>query len=104
MRIADVLRRKGDTVVTVRSDATVTELLDLLAEHRIGAVVVSDGDARVDGMVSERDIVRHLRAAGGQVREARVRELMTRDVVTCSPSTASVPSWSPTTTRGWTAW
>ena len=61
MRISDVIRRKGDLVVTVRSDDTVRHLLAVLDEHRIGAVVVSDDDgATVAGIVSERDVVRHL--------------------------------------------
>ncbi len=47
MRISDVIKRKGGDVITVRTDASVTELLALLSEHRIGAVVVSDdGDER----------------------------------------------------------
>ena len=61
MRISDVIRRKGDLVLTVRSDDTVRHLLAVLDEHRIGAVVVSDdGGATVAGIVSERDVVRHL--------------------------------------------
>lgn len=85
MRISDVVKRKGDTVVTVRSDASVTDLLDLLAEHRIGAVVVSDGDGTVDGIVSERDIVRHLQKSGASVLEAPVSSIMTSQVHTCVP-------------------
>ncbi|WP_448071734.1 CBS domain-containing protein [Georgenia yuyongxinii] len=85
MRISDVLRRKGDAVVTIRSDATVADLLELLAEHRIGAVVVSDAEGSVDGVVSERDIVLHLRTSAGSTRASAVRDLMTTEVVTCTP-------------------
>jgi CBS domain-containing protein len=85
MRISDVLRRKGDTVVTIRSDATVADLLELLAEHRIGAVVVSDAEGSVDGVVSERDIVLHLRTSADSTRASAVRDLMTTEVVTCTP-------------------
>ena len=60
MRISDVLRSKGNLVVTVSPDATVQQLLQTLAEHKIGAVVVSGDGATVDGIVSERDIVRAL--------------------------------------------
>ena len=59
MRIADVLRGKGGAVVTINPDATVTELLAGLAEHNIGAMVVAGPDG-VDGIVSERDVVRQL--------------------------------------------
>ena len=85
MRISDVIRRKGDLVVTVRSDATVQELLEVLEEHRIGAVVVSNDGSTVSGIVSERDVVRHLRAAGAGVLDQTVATIMTSDVQTCTP-------------------
>jgi CBS domain-containing protein len=84
MRISEILRRKGDAVVTIRSDATLADLLDLLDEHRIGACVVSDADRKVLGIVSERDVVVHLHRAPEQ-RTVRVRDLMSTDVVTCVP-------------------
>ncbi len=89
MRIADVVKRKGDAVVTVRPDATVTELLALLAEHRIGAVVVSGDGSSVHGIVSERDVVRHLHTDGAGALEAPVERIMTADVHTCTPTTRS---------------
>ena len=67
MKISDVVRRKGDLVVTVKPDETVDKLLDLLAEHKIGAVVVSDDGETVGGIVSERDVVRHLQRSGAAV-------------------------------------
>jgi len=85
MRISDVIRRKGDLVVTVRSDETVERLIAMLDEHRIGALVVSDGEGGVAGMGSERDVVRHLHRAGGSVLQQTVADIMTRDVFTCSP-------------------
>ena len=85
MRISDVVKRKGDLVVTVRTDASVTDLLDLLAEHRIGAVVVSDDGTSVAGIVSERDIVRHLQKDGAAVLEQPVPAIMTSEVQTCGP-------------------
>ncbi|MEO5749032.1 MAG: CBS domain-containing protein [Ornithinibacter sp.] len=85
MKISDVVRRKGGTVVTVRSDATVEELLRLLSEHKIGAVVVSDDGEAVHGIVSERDIVRHLHTDGMALLSAPVAQIMTAEVHTCSP-------------------
>ena len=85
MRISDVVRRKGDEVVTVRPDETVERLLQLLADHRIGAVVVSEDGATVAGIVSERDVVRHLHSDGPDVVNATVSSIMTADVTTCDP-------------------
>ena len=85
MRISDVIRRKGDLVVTVRSDATVQRLLEILEEHRIGAVVVSNDGSTVSGIVSERDVVRHLRTVGAGVLDQTVATIMTSEVHTCTP-------------------
>ena len=86
MRISDVIRSKGDLVVTVRSDDTVETLLQRLEEHRIGAVVVSDDEgATVAGIVSERDVVRRLHAVGADVLGEPVSAIMTAAVQTCSP-------------------
>ncbi len=86
MLIVTVLRVKGDAVVTVPPSATVRELLATLAEHRIGAVVVSSG-AGIAGIVSERDVVRHLHASGEAVLERNVGSIMTTAVVTCRRET-----------------
>jgi CBS domain-containing protein len=86
MLIVTMLRSKGDFVATVRPTATIRELLDTLAEHRIGAVVVS-ADGGIDGIVSERDIVRHLSAAGGALLDRPVSSIMTAEVVTCRRET-----------------
>ena len=59
MLVSDLIKRKGSAVTSAPPETTVATLLDLLAEHRIGAVVVSGGG--VDGIVSERDVVRALR-------------------------------------------
>jgi CBS domain-containing protein len=85
MRISDVIRRKGDGVVTLRSDATVKHLLEVLEKNHIGAVVVSDDGLVVSGIVSERDVVRHLHTDGVGVLDETVAMIMTSDVATCSP-------------------
>jgi CBS domain-containing protein len=83
MRINDVIHRKGADVVTVRPDDTVTRLLELLAEHRIGALVVSVDGASIEGIVSERDVVRQLHARGADVLSVAVSQIMTTAVETC---------------------
>ena len=87
MLIVTMLRSKGDFVATVAPTATIRDLLETLAEHRIGAVVVS-ADGGIDGIVSERDVVRHLTAAGGALLDQPVSSIMTADVVTCRGDTA----------------
>jgi CBS domain-containing protein len=83
MRINQVLAGKGShEVVTVRPDASVRELIGMLAEHNIGALVVSSDGAGVDGIVSERDVVRRLHE-DEQVLDSPVSVIMTADVHTC---------------------
>jgi CBS domain-containing protein len=87
MRISDVLSSKaGAEVVTITPDATVRDLLALLAEHNIGAVVVSDDGQAVDGIVSERDVVRRLHEDEA-VLDGAVSAIMTREVATTEPHT-----------------
>jgi CBS domain-containing protein len=83
MRINDVIHRKGADVVTVRPDDTVTRLLELLAEHRIGALVVSVDGASIEGIVSERDVVRQLHRRGPEILSVTVSQIMTTSVETC---------------------
>ncbi|HEV2885500.1 MAG TPA: CBS domain-containing protein [Jatrophihabitans sp.] len=85
MLIADILRRKGSDVVTITSEAPVSQMVASLAEHKIGALVVVEGDRTV-GIVSERDVVRRLHRVGAQVLELPVSELMTTDVISCEPT------------------
>ena len=85
MRITDVLRGKGTNVVTVRPDSPVTELLDLLAHHGVGALVVSTDGETVEGIVSERDVVRRLQRDGADMLACPVSEIMTAEVATAEP-------------------
>ena len=84
MRIKDVIHAKArQDVVTISPEATVRELIALLAEHNVGALVVSDDGERVSGIVSERDVVRRLHADEA-VLDTAVSQIMTADVRTCS--------------------
>ena len=87
MRISDVLRAKGDDVVTVTPETDVTGLLSVLAERRIGAVVVSRDGSAVAGIVSERDIVRALAERGAAVLTEPVTAIGTTDVHSVPPGT-----------------
>ncbi|MFE6510037.1 CBS domain-containing protein [Nocardioides sp. NPDC057767] len=85
MKIADVLTRKAIAeVVTIASTATVRDLLGVLAEHGIGACVVSGDGTAVAGIVSERDVVRRLHE-NDALLAAEVSSIMTAEVETCAP-------------------
>jgi len=84
MVISEILQRKGSSVITAELNTTVAELVALLAEHRIGAVPVTDG-GRTVGIVSERDVVRQLHTAGTDVLGSTVEQLMSVDLLTCTP-------------------
>ncbi|WP_300078676.1 CBS domain-containing protein [Propioniciclava sp.] len=86
MKLEDVIRSKGNEVVTISPDAAVGELVDLMSGKNIGAVVVSADGHHIDGIVSERDIVRALAANGCDLQSASVRDLMTAEVVTGAPT------------------
>lgn len=85
MRISEILRNKGGDVATVAPGATVRDLLAMLAEHNIGAVLVSSDGAGIVGIVSERDIVRRLHDHGAGILDAAVSTIMTAAVHTCAP-------------------
>jgi CBS domain-containing protein len=85
MNVEGILRAKGAGVVTIRPDASVGELVEGLRRERIGAMVVSGDGRSVDGIVSERDVVRGLASYGAAILQLPVREIMTRNVVTCAP-------------------
>lgn len=85
--VGDILERKGSSVVTVRPDDTVLEAARRMNEERIGAVVVSENGARVDGIFTERDVMRRVVAAGRSPDTTRVREVMSTPVTCCKPAT-----------------
>ncbi len=89
MKLDIILNGKGRDVATIRPDAIVSDLVAVLADRRIGALVVSTDGLTVDGMVSERDIVRELAARGAEVLQAPISSIMTR-VVQCAPPSAAV--------------
>ncbi len=84
MDIASILATKGDTAVTVGPEQSIREALALLARHNIGALIVADEAGGPVGILSERDIVRDA-AKNEAVFSRRVRDLMTRDVITGQP-------------------
>ncbi len=86
MTVQAILTTKGSEVFTIEPNTNVAAAVKVLAERRIGALVVTGPDRRVVGIVSERDIVKELGARGPAVLELPLTEVMTRKVRTCSPS------------------
>ena len=86
MKISDLLAEKGDIVEVISPTETIGSAVRRLTERGIGALVVSHGDGSVDGIISERDIVRLLALDGESTLERLVREAMTTPVTTCEPS------------------
>jgi CBS domain-containing protein len=88
MSVAHILAEKGRTVVTIEGDRTLADAVALLNEHRIGAVVVVDSAGGVQGIISERDVVRAVGQSGVDGLSQKVADRMTRKVATCAPSAA----------------
>ena len=86
MYVADILKAKGTRVVTIGSDASIELVAQRLRLERIGALVVSDTGATVDGIISERDLAHGLAEHGTKVLSRTAAELMTKAIVTCSPT------------------
>jgi CBS domain-containing protein len=86
MLVSDLLEGKGTAVATITSDATVGSAVADLARHRVGALVVSPDGRHIEGIVSERDIVRHLSELQTDVLDHPVSSLMSREVRVCSAS------------------
>lgn len=83
MRIHDILSSKGFDVVHVGPESSVSDLVTLLREHNLGAVVVSTDGRAIAGIVSERDVIRQL-AEGPEFLSQPVSSIMTPEVHTCS--------------------
>lgn len=83
MHVETILNAKDGTIVTVTSQSTIGDLIATLAQHNIGAVLVVD-DGRLTGIVSERDVVRHLAGSAEGFRSQPVATIMTRTPKTCT--------------------
>ncbi|MEW6123776.1 MAG: CBS domain-containing protein [Pseudomonadota bacterium] len=99
MTVQLLLQKKSGSLVTISPDAPLTEAVTRLAEHRIGAIVAVSPTGRLEGILSERDVVRILAEKGTDVLSSPVSSVMTRAVVTCAPD-ETVPVIMERMTRG----
>ena len=86
MNVETILRTKGRAVETIRPGETVGAAIDMLVSRNIGALVASEDGEKVEGILSERDIVHALIRHGPRLLSLSVSEVMTRPVVTCDPA------------------
>ena len=86
MKVSDVLKDKGDRVMTVRPHEAVSVLAQRLRTERVGAFVVREDGGQMLGIVSERDVVRCLAQHGSDAPEVTVAEIMSKNVITCAAS------------------
>lgn len=84
MKISAVISHKGDFVATVQPGDSVSDLVEVLAKHDIGAAVVTTADGEVIGIASERDIARELKSNGASLLDNEVSTIMTEVVATCA--------------------
>lgn len=84
MNVAAILRNKGTSIETIQPDVSMSQACARLTELDIGALVVSTDGRRVDGIISERDVIRHLARVGADMLDLPVADIMIREVVTCT--------------------
>jgi CBS domain-containing protein len=84
MNVAVIIKEKGSSVATARPDTTVGEIAAKLAARRIGAVVIVGADGNVDGILSERDIIKAIAQRGANALSEPASDIMTRNVTTCT--------------------
>ena len=85
MKVADILKIKGSQVHSIGPDRTVLDVVALLNEHRIGALLVRDAAGTVVGLISERDVLRECLHHSAELGRIAVDDAMTRDLVVCVP-------------------
>ncbi len=99
MTVAAILKQKGSDVAHVRPTATVAEVVQILTQRRIGAVLVLDAAGQVLGILSERDVVRSLAEQGARTMEMTAAQLMTTDLHTAELRTTVVEATAMMTAR-----
>lgn len=89
MQVSDILKTKGDRVVSITPSATVSAVAKTLRLERIGALLVKDEGGQLAGIISERDIVRSLAEHGPAALDLPVSDFMSESLVTCMPESST---------------
>lgn len=83
MSVSEMLEGKSKNIITASRDDTVASVAGLLAKHRIGAIIICDKSGKVEGILSERDIVRDIASDGAGALDTKVSQCMTKKVMSC---------------------
>ena len=86
MNVQSILAAKGNAVATITATSTLSEAVAALRDHGIGALVVSADGNRIDGILSERDVVRSIASHGDDTMHLTVGSAMSSNVITCAPA------------------
>src|SRR5215471_10129714 len=87
MNVQAILDYKGDSTFSVRPDSPVSDVIRIMQTENIGTVLVTDAEDELVGLISERDIIRTLNDTGSRVLDVKASELMSINLITCTPDT-----------------
>ena len=85
MKLVELIKGKQKEIIKIDADRTIAEAANTIAQNKIGALLVDEGSGNIVGILSERDIVRGMSQHGANLQDVKVSELMTSDLIRCSP-------------------
>jgi len=81
MKIEDILRIRGRPVITAEPDETVQDAIQKMVNNRIGALPICDGKGNMVGIVSERDLLKECAQRASAIKQTKIKEMMTKEVI-----------------------
>ena len=88
MRLHDLLQNKPGGVITVSASMDLLQAINTMCDHKVGALLVKDGDGALHGIVTERDVLRFCSSSKGHLEGAAIADAMTRKLIVASPDTS----------------
>ena len=85
MKISELLQQRTGEIMRINADQSIEAAAKSMSEHKIGALFVEDGQGAVVGIISERDLVSGISNRGANLQDVRVSDLMTSELVSCTP-------------------
>ena len=99
MILTDLMRDKSHEIVKIKAHASIADAATILTENRIGALLVEDDSGNIVGILSERDIVGGMGSHGADLHDVAVSQLMTADLIKCSPGDTVLEAMAMMTDR-----